>query len=86
MFMCLIKVWQEINEETKQVREIMTTLESFQLESTPSKPSSFGQENDIMPVHVEHRYTSVSGFILTDLTNSFTLITGYVYIFHRVVK
>ncbi|XP_052441519.1 katanin p60 ATPase-containing subunit A1 isoform X2 [Carassius gibelio] len=49
------QVWQEINEETKQVREIMTTLESFQQESTPSKPSSFGQENDIMPVHVEHR-------------------------------
>uniref|UniRef100_A0A672MEX2 Katanin p60 ATPase-containing subunit A1 n=1 Tax=Sinocyclocheilus grahami TaxID=75366 RepID=A0A672MEX2_SINGR len=49
------QVWQEINEETKQVREIMATLESFQLESTPSKPSSFGQENDIMPVHVEHR-------------------------------
>lgn len=61
---CLIQVWQEINEETKQVREIMATLESFQLESTPSKPSSFGQENDIMPVHVEHRYMSMSGFII----------------------
>uniref|UniRef100_A0A671NUE0 Katanin p60 ATPase-containing subunit A1 n=1 Tax=Sinocyclocheilus anshuiensis TaxID=1608454 RepID=A0A671NUE0_9TELE len=58
------QVWQEINEETKQVREIMATLESFQLESTPSKPSSFGLENDIMPVHVEHRYMFMSGFIL----------------------
>lgn len=61
MFLCwlclCIQVWQEINEETKHVREIMTTLESFQQqESTPSKPSSFSQENDIMPVHVEHRY------------------------------
>ncbi|TRZ01340.1 hypothetical protein DNTS_001207 [Danionella cerebrum] len=49
------QVWQDINEETKQVREIMTTLGSFQLESTPSKSSSFGQENEIMPVQVEHR-------------------------------
>lgn len=72
---CLIQVWQEINEETKQVREIMATLESFQLESTPSKPSSFGQENDIMPVHVEHRY--MSGLILI----SFTHAVGCVYIF-----
>ncbi len=66
---CLIQVWQEINEETKQVQEIMATLESFQLESTPSKPSSFVQENDIMPVHVEHRYMSTYGFIL-NLPNS----------------
>ncbi|XP_065113161.1 katanin p60 ATPase-containing subunit A1 [Paramisgurnus dabryanus] len=50
------QVWQEINEETKHVQEIMTTLESFQhQESTPSKPSSFSQDNDILPVHVEHR-------------------------------
>ncbi|GAA6099364.1 katanin p60 ATPase-containing subunit A1 [Tachysurus ichikawai] len=49
------KVWQEINEENKHVRDIMTTLESFQLDNTPSKPSSFSQECDILPVHVEHR-------------------------------
>ncbi len=73
---CLIQVWQEINEETKQVQEIMATLESFQLESTPSKPSSFVQENDIMPVHVEHRYMSTSGFIL-NLPNSHQRVTHY---------
>ncbi len=71
---CLIQVWQEINEETKQVQEIMATLESFQLESTPSKPSSFVQENDIMPVHVEHKYMSTSGFIL-NLPNSHQRVT-----------
>ncbi|KAK1805539.1 hypothetical protein P4O66_019843 [Electrophorus voltai] len=48
------QVWQEINEENKHVRDIMTTLESFQLETAP-KPSSFSQDNDIVPVQVEHR-------------------------------
>lgn len=77
---CLIQVWQEINEETKQVREIMATLESFQLESTPSKPSSFGQENDIMPVHVEHRfYSEPFRQPSQSLTNSFTHAVGCVY-------
>ncbi|XP_064196085.1 katanin p60 ATPase-containing subunit A1 [Anguilla rostrata] len=47
------QVWQEINEETKHVREIMTTLESFQLETTPSKPSC--QEGDIWPVQSDRR-------------------------------
>lgn len=50
------QVWQEINEENKHVRDIMTTLESFQLDNAPSKPSGFSQESDIMPVQVEHRY------------------------------
>ncbi|KAF4092104.1 hypothetical protein AMELA_G00017120 [Ameiurus melas] len=49
------QVWQEINEENKHVRDIMTTLESFQLDNTPSKPSGFSHESDIMPVQVEHR-------------------------------
>uniref|UniRef100_A0A8B9KKK1 Katanin p60 ATPase-containing subunit A1 n=1 Tax=Astyanax mexicanus TaxID=7994 RepID=A0A8B9KKK1_ASTMX len=51
------QVWQEISEERKHVRDIMRTLESFQLEAAPSKPSSFSQEDDFMPAQVEHRYT-----------------------------
>ncbi|KAJ8385930.1 hypothetical protein AAFF_G00178920 [Aldrovandia affinis] len=47
------QVWQEIDEENNHVREIMTTLESFRLETTPSKPSC--QEGDIWPVPVERR-------------------------------
>uniref|UniRef100_A0A8B9RF12 Katanin p60 ATPase-containing subunit A1 n=1 Tax=Astyanax mexicanus TaxID=7994 RepID=A0A8B9RF12_ASTMX len=43
------QVWQEISEERKHVRDIMRTLESFQLEAAPSKPSSFSQEDDFMP-------------------------------------
>uniref|UniRef100_A0A8C9SRS1 Katanin p60 ATPase-containing subunit A1 n=1 Tax=Scleropages formosus TaxID=113540 RepID=A0A8C9SRS1_SCLFO len=42
------QVWQEIGQESKNVREIMNTLESFQLENTPSKPSS--QDGDLWPV------------------------------------
>ncbi|KAI5614785.1 katanin p60 ATPase-containing subunit A1, partial [Silurus asotus] len=55
------QVWQEINEENKHVRDIMTTLESFQLDIAPTKPSSFSQENDIMPVQVEHRSSPCAG-------------------------
>uniref|UniRef100_A0A8C7GRP9 Katanin p60 ATPase-containing subunit A1 n=1 Tax=Oncorhynchus kisutch TaxID=8019 RepID=A0A8C7GRP9_ONCKI len=52
------QVWQEINEENNQVQEIMTTLESFQLETTPSKPPSNQDDiNDIWPVQVERRYS-----------------------------
>ncbi|KAL4649080.1 katanin p60 ATPase-containing subunit A1-like [Arapaima gigas] len=47
------QVWQEIGQESKNVKEIMSTLESFQLESTPSKPSS--QDGDLWPVQVERR-------------------------------
>ncbi|XP_062857193.1 katanin p60 ATPase-containing subunit A1 [Trichomycterus rosablanca] len=49
------QVWQEINEENKQVRDIMTTLESFQMDNAPPKPSSFSQESIMMPIQVEHR-------------------------------
>uniref|UniRef100_A0A8C7DQB4 Katanin p60 ATPase-containing subunit A1 n=1 Tax=Oncorhynchus kisutch TaxID=8019 RepID=A0A8C7DQB4_ONCKI len=50
------KVWQEINEENKQVEEIMTTLENFKLETTPSKPPSNKDGiSDIWPVQVECR-------------------------------
>ncbi|KAL0967355.1 hypothetical protein UPYG_G00251200 [Umbra pygmaea] len=50
------KVWQEINEEHKQVQEIMTTLENFQMETTPHKSQS-NQDciSDIWPVQVERR-------------------------------
>ncbi|XP_061098236.1 katanin p60 ATPase-containing subunit A1 [Conger conger] len=47
------QVWQEISEETKHVREIMATLESFQLETAQSKPSC--QEGDIWSVQPERR-------------------------------
>ncbi|XP_023665953.2 katanin p60 ATPase-containing subunit A1 isoform X1 [Paramormyrops kingsleyae] len=47
------QIWQEIGEENRHVREIMRTLESFQLDTTPSKPSS--QDEDIWPVQVERR-------------------------------
>uniref|UniRef100_A0A4W5MY37 Katanin p60 (ATPase containing) subunit A 1 n=1 Tax=Hucho hucho TaxID=62062 RepID=A0A4W5MY37_9TELE len=51
--------WQEINEENKQVEEIMKTLESFKLETTPSKPPSNKDGiSDIWPVPVECRYCS----------------------------
>ncbi|XP_038824673.1 katanin p60 ATPase-containing subunit A1-like isoform X3 [Salvelinus namaycush] len=50
------KVWQEIKEENKQVEEIMTTLEHFKLETTPSKPPSNKDIiRDIWPVQVECR-------------------------------
>ncbi|KAI4904363.1 hypothetical protein NFI96_028921 [Prochilodus magdalenae] len=50
------QVCQEIGEESKHVRNIMRTLDSFQLEAPPSsKPSTFSQENDMMPVQAEHR-------------------------------
>nr|XP_015209219.1 PREDICTED: katanin p60 ATPase-containing subunit A1 [Lepisosteus oculatus] len=53
------QVWQDINDENKHVREIVSTLESFQLENTPSKPPS--QDGDIWPVQVERRYVPRSG-------------------------
>lgn len=42
--MCLIyfffnQVWQEISVEAKHVKDIMKTLESFKLDSTPLKAS-----------------------------------------------
>ncbi|CDQ64385.1 unnamed protein product [Oncorhynchus mykiss] len=50
------QVWQEINEENKQVEEIMTTLENFKLETTPTKPPSNKDGiRDKWPVQVEGR-------------------------------
>ncbi|XP_058145569.1 katanin p60 ATPase-containing subunit A1 [Dasypus novemcinctus] len=54
------QVWQEINVEAKHVKDIMKTLESFKLESTPLKatqhepPASEGEVWSL-PVPVERR-------------------------------
>ncbi|KAL2082366.1 hypothetical protein ACEWY4_022184 [Coilia grayii] len=53
------QVWQEINEENKHVQDIMTTLESFQLGTTPTKPTNSNEDNDIWPVQVERRPSPV---------------------------
>uniref|UniRef100_G3UMV1 Katanin p60 ATPase-containing subunit A1 n=1 Tax=Loxodonta africana TaxID=9785 RepID=G3UMV1_LOXAF len=56
----LNQVWQEINVEAKHVKDIMKTLESFQLDSTPLKttqhelPASEGEVWSL-PVPVERR-------------------------------
>uniref|UniRef100_A0A8C4RU95 Katanin p60 ATPase-containing subunit A1 n=1 Tax=Erpetoichthys calabaricus TaxID=27687 RepID=A0A8C4RU95_ERPCA len=49
------QVWQEIGEENKHVKEIMATLESFNLDGAPSKPAS--KDEDIWPVQVERRHS-----------------------------
>ncbi|XP_037541990.1 katanin p60 ATPase-containing subunit A1 [Nematolebias whitei] len=48
------QLWQEINEETQQVRDIMSTLENFQLDATPVKPSNH-DDLEIRPAHIEQR-------------------------------
>uniref|UniRef100_A0AAQ4R7J8 Katanin catalytic subunit A1 n=1 Tax=Gasterosteus aculeatus aculeatus TaxID=481459 RepID=A0AAQ4R7J8_GASAC len=50
------QLWQEISEENRQVQEIMLTLENFQLDTTPAKPSNH-DDCDIRPVHVEQRHS-----------------------------
>ncbi|XP_029352179.1 katanin p60 ATPase-containing subunit A1 isoform X1 [Echeneis naucrates] len=47
------QLWQEINEENRQVQDIMSTLENFQLD-TSSKPSNH-DVCETRPVHVEQR-------------------------------
>ncbi|KAM6991821.1 katanin p60 ATPase-containing subunit A1 isoform 2-T2 [Tautogolabrus adspersus] len=51
------QLWQEISEESRQVQDIMSTLENFQLDTTPAKPSNH-DDCDIRPVHVEQRRVS----------------------------
>ncbi|CAL8315084.1 unnamed protein product [Merluccius merluccius] len=46
------QVLQEISEENKQVDEIMATLASFQLNTTPSKPDD---DVDFNPAHIKPR-------------------------------
>uniref|UniRef100_UPI003AAF2D52 katanin p60 ATPase-containing subunit A1 isoform X2 n=1 Tax=Centroberyx gerrardi TaxID=166262 RepID=UPI003AAF2D52 len=48
------QLWQEISDENKHVQEIMSTLESFQLDTAPSKPSNH-DDCDVRPVQVEQR-------------------------------
>ncbi|XP_017739135.1 PREDICTED: katanin p60 ATPase-containing subunit A1 [Rhinopithecus bieti] len=58
------QVWQEINVEAKHVKDIMKTLESFKLDSTPLKaaqhdlPASEGEVWS-MPVPVERRVVGI---------------------------
>uniref|UniRef100_A0A8C9YJG4 Katanin p60 ATPase-containing subunit A1 n=1 Tax=Sander lucioperca TaxID=283035 RepID=A0A8C9YJG4_SANLU len=52
------QLWQEISEENRQVQDIMSTLENFQLDTTPAKPSNH-DDCEIRPVHVEQRYLVV---------------------------
>uniref|UniRef100_A0A8C6W816 Katanin p60 ATPase-containing subunit A1 n=1 Tax=Nannospalax galili TaxID=1026970 RepID=A0A8C6W816_NANGA len=54
------QVWQEINVEAKYVKEIMKTLESFKLDSTPLKAAQhelLASEGEVwsLPVPVEQR-------------------------------
>ncbi|KAA8583224.1 hypothetical protein FQN60_015770 [Etheostoma spectabile] len=46
------QLWQEISDENHQLQDIMSTLENFQLDTTPAKPS-----NHDRPVHVEQRHS-----------------------------
>lgn len=53
------QVWQEINVEAKHVKDIMKTLESFKLDSTPLKAAQqelpASEEVWSLPVPVERR-------------------------------
>ncbi|KAM9704121.1 katanin p60 ATPase-containing subunit A1 [Menidia menidia] len=49
------QLWQEISEENQQVQDIMSTLENFQLDATPTKPSSLDDcERRVIPVEQRH--------------------------------
>ncbi|XP_060947203.1 katanin p60 ATPase-containing subunit A1 [Limanda limanda] len=48
------QLWQEISEESRQLQNIMSNLENFQLDTAPAKPSNH-DDCDIRPVHVEQR-------------------------------
>ncbi|XP_069017644.1 katanin p60 ATPase-containing subunit A1 isoform X1 [Embiotoca jacksoni] len=50
------QLWQEISEENRQVQDIMSTLENFQLDATPAKPSQL-DDGDMRPVHVDPRHS-----------------------------
>ncbi|XP_068198805.1 katanin p60 ATPase-containing subunit A1 [Antennarius striatus] len=52
------QLWQEINEESRQVQDIMSTLENFQLDTTPAKPANH-DGCDVLPVHMELRQSPV---------------------------
>ncbi|XP_054900535.1 katanin p60 ATPase-containing subunit A1 isoform X1 [Poeciliopsis prolifica] len=50
------QLWQEINEESRQVQDIMSTLQSFQLDTAPAKPSNH-DDFEMRPAHVEPRHS-----------------------------
>lgn len=52
------QLWQEISEENRHVQDIMSTLESFQLESAPAKPVNH-DDCDVRPVQMEPRYAII---------------------------
>ncbi len=56
-YLFVSQLWQEISEENRQVQDIMSTLENFQLDTTPAKPSHH-DDCEMRPVHVEPRYCS----------------------------
>uniref|UniRef100_A0A674BXW1 Katanin p60 (ATPase containing) subunit A 1 n=1 Tax=Salmo trutta TaxID=8032 RepID=A0A674BXW1_SALTR len=73
--------WQKINEENKQVEEIMTTLEHVKLETTPSKPpSNKDSVSDIWPVQVE---CSRGSSYITTAVHTFSI--HHVHTFDHVV-
>ncbi|KAF7649918.1 hypothetical protein LDENG_00133810 [Lucifuga dentata] len=47
---------QEISEESRHVQDIMSTLESFQIDTTPAKISNHG-DCEILPVQAEQRHS-----------------------------
>lgn len=48
------QLWQEISEENRHVQDIMSTLENFQLDAAPAKPSN--HDCELRPVHMDLRY------------------------------
>lgn len=57
----------------------MTTLESFQLDAAPSKPTNANQDNDIWPVQVERRFvktgTGMQKLLVTRSTSLWFVLT-----------
>lgn len=50
------QLWQEISEESRQVQDIMSTLENFQFDAAAAKPANHS-DFDQRPVHVEPRHS-----------------------------
>ncbi|XP_075872481.1 katanin p60 ATPase-containing subunit A1 [Nelusetta ayraudi] len=52
------QLWQEISEENRNVQDIMSTLENFQLDAAPTKPSNQqDQDCEVRPVHMDLRHS-----------------------------
>ncbi|XP_033846301.1 katanin p60 ATPase-containing subunit A1 [Periophthalmus magnuspinnatus] len=50
------QLWQEISEESRQVQDIMSTLENFQFDAAAAKAANH-DDFDKRPVHVEPRHS-----------------------------